>query len=148
MKKGYSEIIVGIFMIAGFAAFVYLSLRLGEFSVFSMQKNYTLNAEFENVTGLKEGAAVEISGVLVGKVAQIKLDKDGLAGVSMLINKGVPVGEDAIASIRTQGIIGDKYIRILNGSMDKLLKNNDTIMDTESAIDIEELVSKYIFGGV
>ena len=148
MKKGYTEIIVGIFMIAGFAAFVYLSLQLGEFSVFSMQKNYTLNAEFENVTGLKEGAAVEISGVLVGKVAQIKLDKDGLAGVSMLINKGVPVGEDAIASIRTQGIIGDKYIRILNGSMDKLLKNNDTIMDTESAIDIEELVSKYIFGGV
>ena len=148
MKKGYTEIIVGIFMIAGFAAFVYLSLQLGEFSVFSMQKNYTLNAEFENVTGLKEGAAVEISGVLVGKVAQIKLDKDGLAGVSMLINKDVPVGEDAIASVRTQGIIGDKYIRILNGSMDTLLKNNDTIMDTESAIDIEELVSKYIFGGV
>ena len=81
-------------------------------------------------------------------MAQIKLDKDGLAGVSMLINKGVPVGEDAIASVRTQGIIGDKYIRILNGSMDTLLKNNDTIMDTESAIDIEELVSKYIFGGV
>ena len=148
MKKGYTEIIVGIFMIAGFAAFVYLSLQLGEFSVFSMQKNYTLNAEFENVTGLKEGAAVEISGVLVGKVAQIKLDKDGLAGVSMLINKDVPVGEDAIASIRTQGIIGDKYIRIINGNMDEPLKNNDTIMDTESAIDIEELVSKYIFGGV
>jgi len=148
MKKGYTEIIVGLFMIAGFAAFVYLSLQLGEFSVFSMQKNYTLNAQFENVAGLKEGAAVEISGVLVGKVVQIKLDKDGLASVSMLINKGVPVGEDSIASIRTQGIIGDKYIRIINGSMDVPLKNNDTILDTESAIDIEELVSKYIFGGV
>jgi phospholipid/cholesterol/gamma-HCH transport system substrate-binding protein len=148
MKKGYTEIIVGIFMIAGFAAFVYLSLQLGEFSIFSMQKNYTLNAQFENVTGLKEGAMVQISGVTVGKVAQVRLDKDGLAGVSMLINKGVPVGEDAIASIRTQGIIGDKYIRIINGGMDTLLKNNDTIMDTESAIDIEELVSKYIFGGV
>ena len=148
MKKGYTEIIVGLFMIAGFAAFVYLSLQLGEFSVFSMQKNYTLNAQFENATGLKEGAAVEISGVLVGKVAQIRLDEDGLASVAMLINKGVPVGEDAIASIRTQGIIGDKYIRIINGSMDAPLKNNDTILDTESAIDIEELVSKYIFGGV
>jgi phospholipid/cholesterol/gamma-HCH transport system substrate-binding protein len=148
MKKGYTEVIVGLFMIAGFAAFVYLSLQLGEFSVFSMQKSYTLNAQFENVTGLKAGASVEISGVLVGKVAQIWLDKDGLASVSMLINKGVPVGEDAIASIRTQGIIGDKYIRIMNGSMASPLKNNDTIMDTESAIDIEELVSKYIFGGV
>ena len=148
MKKGYTEIVVGIFMIAGFAAFVYLSLQLGEFSIFSLQKNYTLNAQFENVAGLKEGAAIEISGVLVGKVAQIWLDKEGLASVSMLINKGVPVGDDAIASIRTQGIIGDKYIRIINGSMDTLLKNNDTILDTESAIDIEELVSKYIFGGV
>ena len=148
MKKGYTELIVGLFMIAGFAAFVYLSLQLGEFSIFSLQKNYTLNAQFENVAGLKEGAAIEISGVLVGKVAQIWLDKEGLASVSMLINKGVPVGEDAIASIRTQGIIGDKYIRIINGSMDTLLKNNDTILDTESAIDIEELVSKYIFGGV
>ena len=148
MKKGYSEIIVGIFMIAGFAAFVFLSLRLGEFSIFSMQKNYTLNAQFENITGLKQGAAVEIAGVVVGRVAQIRLAKDGLAAVSMLINQGVPVGGDAIASVRTQGIIGDKYIRILNGGMDKPLKNNDTIMDTESAIDIEELISKYIFGGV
>jgi phospholipid/cholesterol/gamma-HCH transport system substrate-binding protein len=148
MKKGYTEVIVGLFMIAGFAAFVYLSLQLGEFSIFSMQKNYTLNAQFENITGLKQGAAVEIAGVVVGKVAQIRLAKDGLAAVSMLINQGVPVGGDAIASIRTQGIIGDKFIRILNGGMDKPLKNNDTIMDTESAIDIEELVSKYIFGGV
>ena len=148
MKKGYTEIIVGLFMIAGFAAFVYLSLQLGEFSIFSMQKNYTLNAQFENITGLKQGAAVEIAGVVVGRVAQIRLAKDGLAAVSMLINQGVPVGGDAIASVRTQGIIGDKYIRIINGSMDTLLKNNDTILDTESAIDIEELVSKYIFGGV
>jgi len=148
MKKGYTEVIVGLFMIAGFAAFVYLSLQLGEFSIFSMQKNYTLNAQFENASGLKEGAAIEISGVLVGKVAQIRLDEDGLASVSMLITKGVPVGEDSIASIRTQGIIGDKYIRIINGNMDEPLKNNDTILDTESAIDIEELVSKYIFGGV
>lgn len=148
MKKGYTEVIVGLFMIAGFVAFVYLSLQLGEFSIFSMQKNYTLNAQFDNVTGLKQGAAVEISGVVVGKVAQIRLDKDGLAAVSLLINQGVPVGEDSVASIRTQGIIGDKYIRILNGGMNTPLKNNDTIMDTESAIDIEELVSKYIFGGV
>jgi phospholipid/cholesterol/gamma-HCH transport system substrate-binding protein len=68
--------------------------------------------------------------------------------VTMLIDNGVKVGDSAIASVRTQGIIGDKYIRIINGSMDVLLKNNDEIMDTESAVDIEELVSKYIFGGV
>jgi phospholipid/cholesterol/gamma-HCH transport system substrate-binding protein len=148
MKKGYIEIVVGLFMIAGFAGFVYLSLQLGEFSIFSMGENYTLKAEFENVSGLKQGATVEISGVLVGKVLDVTLDKNGMALVTMLINKQVKVGKDAIASIRTQGIIGDKYIRIINGSLDALLKNNDMITDTESAVDIEELVSKYIFGGV
>jgi len=148
MKKGYTEVIVGLFMIAGFGAFVYLSLQLGEFSVFSLEKNYTINAQFENVSGLKQGAMIEISGVQVGKVAQVTLDQDGLAMVSMLINKDVAIGEDAIASIRTQGIIGDKYIKIINGGMDTPLQNNDMIMDTESAIDIEEMVSKYIFGGV
>jgi len=148
MKKGYTEVIVGLFMIAGFGAFVYLSLQLGEFSVFSLEKNYTINAQFENVSGLKQGAMVEISGVQVGKVAQVTLDQDGLAMVSMFINNDVDIGEDAIASIRTQGIIGDKYIKIINGSMDSPLQNNDMIMDTESAIDIEDLVSKYIFGGV
>ena len=148
MKKGYTEVIVGLFMIAGFGAFVYLSLQLGEFSVFSLEKNYTVTAQFENVSGLKQGATVEISGVQVGKVAQVTLDQDGLAIVSMFINNDVAIGEDAIASIRTQGIIGDKYIKIINGSMDAPLQNNDMIMDTESAIDIEELVSKYIFGGV
>ena len=148
MKKGYTEVIVGLFMIAGFGAFVYLSLQLGEFSVFSLEKNYTVTAQFENVSGLKQGAMVEISGVQVGKVAQVTLDQDGMAMVSMLINKDVAIGEDAIASIRTQGIIGDKYIKIINGSMDAPLQNNEMIMDTESAIDIEELVSKYIFGGV
>jgi phospholipid/cholesterol/gamma-HCH transport system substrate-binding protein len=148
MKKGYTEVIVGLFMIAGFGAFVYLSLQLGEFSVFSLEKNYTVTAQFENVSGLKQGATVEISGVQVGKVAQVTLDQDGLAMVSMFINNDIAIGEDAIASIRTQGIIGDKYIKIINGSMDAPLQNNDMIMDTESAIDIEELVSKYIFGGV
>jgi phospholipid/cholesterol/gamma-HCH transport system substrate-binding protein len=148
MKKGYTELIVGLFMIAGFAGFVYLSLQFGEFSIFSMEKNYSLTAQFENVSGLKQGATVEISGVLVGKVSNVILDDDGLATATLLINKEVRIGEDAIASIRTQGIIGDKYIRIINGSLEVTLGNNDEIMETESAIDIEELVSKYIFGGV
>jgi len=148
MKKINTEMVVGLFMIGGFAAFVYLSLQLGEFSIFSLQDNYTLRAQFDNVAGLKEGAEVEIAGVQVGRVAGIQLDKNGLAMVTMLISREVKIGEDAIASIRTQGIIGDKYIRIINGSTDVVLGNNDLIMETESAIDIEELVSKYIFGGV
>lgn len=148
MKKFDTELSVGLFMITGFLAFVYLSLQLGEFSIFSMEKNYTVRAEFNNVSGLKQGAGVEIAGVNVGKVAQVSLGEGDMAEVLLYINKEVKITEDAIASVRTQGIIGDKYIRIIQGAGEKMLENNGNIAQTESAVDIEELVSKYIFGGV
>jgi len=145
MKNINTELIVGLFMIAGFLAFAYLSLYMGEFSVFDLKKNYTLDAEFDNVSGLKVGAGVEIAGVNIGNVYRIALGKNGLAKVGMLINKDVGITTDAIASIRTQGLIGDKYIKITQGADEKMLKSGDAIFDTESAIDFEELVSKYIF---
>ncbi|MEJ2690147.1 MAG: outer membrane lipid asymmetry maintenance protein MlaD [Deltaproteobacteria bacterium] len=148
MKKASLEILVGLFMVAGFLAFVYVSLQFGEFSIFSMDKNYELRAEFTNVSGLKDGATVEIAGVSVGKVSSISLDKKDRAMVVMLIEKKVRITDDAIASIRTQGIIGDKYVKISQGGSDKYLKNGGTIFDTESAVDLEELISKYIFGKV
>ena len=89
---------------------------------------------------------VEIAGVTVGRVNKIALDKNDQAKVAMLISPGVKITEDAIASIRTQGIIGDKYVRISQGGSDTMLKNGDWIFETESAVDLEELVSKYIFG--
>jgi phospholipid/cholesterol/gamma-HCH transport system substrate-binding protein len=145
MKKLNMELAVGLFMVLGFLAFVYLSLQLGEFSIFSMAKQYTVKAEFTNVSGLKEGAEVEIAGVKVGDVATIRLTKDDLAQVTMLIDQKVAITTDAIASVRTQGIIGDKFIRILEGGADKTLKDGGVIQDTEPAIDLEELVSKYVF---
>ncbi len=148
MKKLTTELTVGIFMIAGFLAFVYLSLQLGEFSIFAMEKSYTLQADFDNVTGLKPGATVEIAGVVVGRVAKIVLAPEDMARVVMLIDKDVKIGKDAIASIKTRGLIGDKYIRILQDGGGEPLADGDTIFETESAIDIEALVSKYIFGNM
>ncbi|MCF6291573.1 MAG: outer membrane lipid asymmetry maintenance protein MlaD [Desulfobacterales bacterium] len=148
MKKLTTELTVGIFMITGFFAFVYLSLQLGEFSIFAMEKNYTLQAEFDNVTGLKPGASVEIAGVVVGRVAKIVLAADDMARVVMLIDKNVKIGKDAIASIKTRGLIGDKYIRILQDGGGEPLADGGMILETESAIDIEALVSKYIFGNM
>ena len=148
MKKLTTELTVGIFMITGFFAFVYLSLQLGEFSIFAMEKKYTLQAEFDNVTGLKPGATVEIAGVAVGRVAEIVLAPEDMAKVVMLIDKDVKIGEDAIASIKTRGLIGDKYIRILQDGGGEPLSDGGTIFETESAIDIEALVSKYIFGNM
>ena len=148
MKKINLEILVGLFIIAGFLAFVYVSLQFGEFSVFSMDKNYEIKAEFTNISGLKEGATVEIAGVSVGKVSGISLNDKDRAVVTMRIEKDVPITDDAIASIRTQGIIGDKYVKITQGGSEEYLKNGDTLFDTESAVDIEEMISKYIFGKV
>ena len=148
MKKINVDALVGLFVLAGFLAFVYMSLQLGEFSVFSMEKTYSVRAAFGNVSGLKRGALVEMSGVNVGKVSNISLGEDDRAQVELLINNGVKITDDAIASIKTQGIIGDKYIKISQGGSEELLVDGSIITETESALDLEELVSKYIFGKV
>ena len=148
MKKINFDAIVGLFVVAGFMAFVYMSLQLGEFSVFSMEKTYILQAKFDNVSGLKRGALVELAGVNVGKVSNIALDKNDRALVQFQINNGVKITDDAVASVKTQGIIGDKYVKITEGGSETLLVNDGMISETESAVDLEGLVSKYIFGKV
>jgi|COG998Drversion2_1049125.scaffolds.fasta_scaffold75765_2 phospholipid/cholesterol/gamma-HCH transport system substrate-binding protein len=140
-----TELIIGLFMIAGFLAFGYLSLQMGEFSIFDLEKNYSLDAEFDNASGLKVGAAIEIAGVGIGKVSKIELGEQGLAKVTMLIKQDIMITSDAIASIRTQGLIGDKLIKITQGADEEMLAEGEVIFDTESAVDFEELVSKYIF---
>ena len=145
MKKINTEFVVGLFILAGFLAFAYLSSQMGEFSIFSLERNYSLTAEFDNVSGLKVGASIETAGVNIGKVSDITLGQHSLAKVTMLIHQGVKISSDAIASIRTQGLIGDKYIKIIQGADEEMLSDGGEIFDTESAIDFEELVSKYIF---
>ena len=145
MKNFNTELIIGLFMLGGFLAFSYLSLQMGEFSILNFEKNYSLEAEFENVAGLKVGAGIEIAGVNIGKVARVGLGEQGLAKVTMLIKPDIKITTDAIASIRTQGFIGDKYIKIIQGADEEMLGEGDLIFDTESSIDFEELVSKYIF---
>jgi len=111
---------------------------------------YTVSAGFDSVSGLKPGARVEVAGVEVGKVDRIALDeKSGDRALAFLkIKNGVKITDDVIASVRTSGIIGDKFIKLKPGGSDRMLKNNDVIRETESAIDIEELVSKFIHGKV
>jgi phospholipid/cholesterol/gamma-HCH transport system substrate-binding protein len=143
MKKINIETGVGIFIIIGFLCLAYLSVKLGDVSLFGTGQ-YTVKARFTNVSGLKEGAEVEIAGVVVGKVSNIDLE-DYDAFVKMLIDPGVKIPDDAIASIRTQGIIGDKYVKILPGGAEEYIPSNGEIIETESAIELEELISKYIF---
>lgn len=143
MFKAKTELIVGIFVIVGIVAFVYLSVTLGDIELFG-DNNYNVFASFDSVTGLKVGAKVEIAGVEVGKVSGIELDVDQ-AVVKMDILKEVKISDDSVASIRTQGIIGDKYIKLSLGGSEEYIENAGDIFETESAISLEELVSKYIF---
>ena len=146
MKKGTLEAMVGIFMLTGFGALVYLALQLGEVPFLSSGSTYFIKAEFNNVSGIKKGASVQVAGVVVGSVDEIQLNTDKYAVLTMRIEKELEVPVDSIASVKSQGIIGDKYIQIsLGGELD-LLNQGDILTDTESAIDIESLISKFAFG--
>ena len=147
MRKLSVEAFVGIFLIAGFLCFGWLSVKLGDISLFG-DDSYKVTASFRSITGLKEGASIEIAGVRVGKVAHIGLDpKNYQAVVELAINNGVELQEDCIASIRTAGIIGDRFIKITPGGSELILAPGEEITETESAIQLEELISKYIFEG-
>ena len=143
MKKINIETGVGLLLILGFLCLAYLSVKLGDIDIFSTEQ-YTIKARFANISGLKKGSDVEIAGVSVGKVEKIHLD-DYEALVELLISPEVQLQDDSIASIRTKGIIGDKYVKIMPGGSEEFIKPGDAITETESAIEIEELVSKYIF---
>ncbi len=147
MKRFDIELSAGIFMLIGILCLAYISVKLGKLEVIG-GGGYSIYANFEKSGGLKPGSAVEIAGVEVGKVKGIKLSKDYQARVQLMIKRDVALQEDAIASIKTKGLIGEKYIQITPGGSDKILSEGETLKDTESAVDIEELISKYVFGKV
>ena len=139
------EFIVGLFMLAGIIAITFLALRLGDVSLFSQDK-YALVAKFTSVSGLKQGAAVEMAGVRVGQVKQITFNtEDYLAEVVISLDDTIVIPEDSIASIRTAGIIGDKFVKLSAGGSDVALAEGEEILETEPSINLEELISKYIF---
>ena len=147
MSKLNINLIVGIFVILGIAAFTYMAVTIGGARL-NGTPGYTLKARFTNISGLQRGAVVEAAGVRVGTVESITFDPDNYeAIVSMRINEGVPVQEDALAAIRTQGIIGEKFVKISPGGFPDLLGDGAEIFETESSVSLEELVSKYIFSG-
>ena len=147
MKKQSIETSVGIFFLIGLICVGYLTIKLGKMELLC-DNTYTVKAKFKSVSGLKQGSQVEMAGVKIGTIDNVYLDKDDRALVKLKINKDIILTDDVIASIKTSGLIGDKYISISPGGSDTILKSGDTITETQSAIDIEELISKYVFGKV
>lgn len=144
MKRLTMETLVGLFVVVGIVSLAYLSIKLGKLEVVG-DRGYTVLAEFDSVAGLKSGAVVEIAGVEVGRVKTIGLDSYR-AVVAMSIDPGVKLQDDAIVSIRTKGLIGEKYVRITPGGSDTLVRPGGKLRDTEDPLDIEQLISNYIFG--
>jgi phospholipid/cholesterol/gamma-HCH transport system substrate-binding protein len=146
MERGKLELVVGLFVLVGVICLGYLAIKLGKLELVGGDY-YELQAEFSSTSGLKNGASVEIAGVEVGRVKKIGLKEDR-AQVVLGIQDGIKLYDDAIASIKTRGIIGEKFMELSPGGAGELLKNGATIVDTESGIDLEQVISQFIHGNV
>jgi phospholipid/cholesterol/gamma-HCH transport system substrate-binding protein len=148
MKRYSLETVVGIFVVIGLLCVAYMTVKLGKVSLFG-DNYYSLYARFSSVSGLREGSPIEIDGIEIGRVERLTLDQEKqLPLVTLRIRKGVRVYDDASAAIKTAGLIGDKFVNIDPGGSGEVLKPGGTITETTSAVDIEELISKYAFGDI
>jgi phospholipid/cholesterol/gamma-HCH transport system substrate-binding protein len=148
MKKYSKETVVGIFVVVGLVCIGYMTVKLGNVG-FLGQNAYSLFGRFNTVTGLRVGNSVNMLGLEIGRVKAFKMDQENQQViVEFEIDDGIGVYDDAIASIKTEGLIGDKYVSIDPGGSGELLKDGDTITDTNSPTDIMDLVSRYAFGDV
>jgi len=146
MEKAKLEMVVGVFVLVGLLCLAYLSVKLGKLELVGGDV-YEVEAQFNSASGLKPGSTIEIAGVEVGRVRGITLKEDR-AMVKLAVNNTIKLYTDTIASIKTRGIIGEKFLALSPGGGGDPLKAGDTIRDTESGLDLEELVSQYVHGKV
>jgi len=147
MRHSALDLSVGLFLLIGIVALSWMSIKLGRVEWLG-GGGYAVTADFPSVGGLKAGSAVEIAGVEIGRVDSITLGKDYQAQVRMTIRPKVTLQDDSIASIKTKGLIGERYIRISPGGSEKIIPPNGRIKEVEAPVDFEELLSKYVFGKV
>jgi phospholipid/cholesterol/gamma-HCH transport system substrate-binding protein len=146
MRKFDLELMVGLFVVAGILCLAYLSIRLGRMEVLG-GKGYEVYGYFANSGGLKTGASVLIAGVETGRVKDIVLE-DYQARVVLVLPEGLKIQEDAIASVKTKGLIGEKFVEITPGGSDVLIQPGGRIRETQPAVDMEQLISSYVFGKI
>jgi phospholipid/cholesterol/gamma-HCH transport system substrate-binding protein len=146
MRSSYLEFVVGVFLALGMLCLAYLSIKVARHEFFSAD-GYDVQAVFTNCSGLRPGSQVMIAGVEVGRVKGIAL-QDYEARVQMVIHRGIALQKDAIASIKTKGLIGEKYIDISPGGAPETIQPGGMILDTEPAMDMEGLISKYVQGNL
>ncbi len=142
------ETTVGIFVVFGLLCIAYMSVKLGHITLFG-DNTYPISARFTSVSGLRAGNPVNMMGLEVGRVERLYMDQaDQRAVVEMRVNNNVKIYDDAIASIKTEGLIGDKYVSIDPSGAGTLLGPGGVITETQPAVDIADLIGKYAFGDV
>jgi phospholipid/cholesterol/gamma-HCH transport system substrate-binding protein len=148
MKKYSIETVVGIFVVIGLICVAYMTIKLGKATFFG-DDYYSLYGNFSTVSGLRVGNVIEIDGIEVGRVEKLSIDQDKqVAVVEFKMKNGIKIYDDASASIKTAGLIGDKYIKIDPGGGGTRLKPGERISETNSPIDVEDLISRYAFGDI
>jgi phospholipid/cholesterol/gamma-HCH transport system substrate-binding protein len=148
MKKYTTETVVGIFVVIGLLCVAYMTIKLGKVSLLG-DDYYSVRARFASVSGLRVGNPVEMDGIEIGRVEHMSINQEKqMAEIELKIRKGIKIYDDATASIKTAGLIGDKYVKIDPGGAGNILKPGGTIADTNSPIDVEDLISKYAFGDI
>lgn len=148
MKKYSHETIVGVFVVLGLIGIYVMAVKLGNVTLVGEDTN-TFYAPFSTVSGLRVGNSVEMLGMEIGRVADFRMDQEKQqAIVTLEVDKEIEIFDDAIVSIKTAGLIGDKYINLDPGGGGDPLADGDTIIETESPIDLNDLISKYAFGDV
>jgi phospholipid/cholesterol/gamma-HCH transport system substrate-binding protein len=148
MKKYSMETTVGLFVVIGLLCVGYMAVKLGKVSLLGSDY-YSLSAKFTSVSGLRVNSAIEMFGIEIGRVERLDVNQDEQTAVAVMkIRKDTKIFDDAIASIRTSGLIGDRYISITPGGSGEALKPGGLIRDTESPTDLTDLIGKYAFGEV
>ena len=148
MNQKRTEFAVGLFILVGILAILYLAVQIGSSRILGSD-SMVVEARFSNIGGLNEGSNIMIAGVKVGVVGNIRLDTESLvAMVELKLKNDLVIYDDAIASIKTNGLIGDKYVALDPGGGGLELEEGEPIVDTESALDIESLISRFAFGSL
>lgn len=146
MQRTIMDFWVGLFVLAGIGALLILGLKVGNLTEYQAESGYVLTGNFENIGGLKVRAPVKSAGVVVGRVTDIRFSQESYdAVVTMKINAHYQFPTDTFASILTAGLLGEQYIGLLPGGDDEMLENGETIMKTNSAIVLEEMIGRFLF---
>ena len=146
MERTTLDLWVGLFVVAGLAAVLVLAMKVGNLSTFNMSESYTLQADFDNIGGLKSRSPVKSAGVVVGRVTAINFDNQTFrAKVSMVIDKRYQFPKDTFAKILTAGLLGEQYVGLDPGGDEQVLKGGDKVAKTQSAVVLENLISSFLY---